>query len=118
MKSNTPIEGMWSAMSVIQMTSYLTLINLNYPQNLISFLEYLEAVHNFNSFVPNPLAWIINQEKVTMTSYRPYFEDRGFANRQMLLLCGSDLVMLIFSGIAIIFLSVVSNYFQYFLRVI
>ncbi len=99
---NTPIEGMWAAMSVMQMISYLTLLNLNYPQNVISFLEYVESVYNFNSWLPNPFSYMFpGLEKVP---YNAQFASRGFTSRNMLYLCGSDLIMLALMASAILVL--------------
>ena len=119
MNSNTPIEGMWVAVSVLQLISYLTLIKLCFPSNLLLFLEYLQYAHDFNRWLPNPFEFLFPQEKLNMTSYVDQFEERGFPNRQMLYLCGSDLVMMAAMGIAILLLTWLSKFhgiFQKFLK--
>ena len=96
---------MWAAMSAIQIMSYLTLLNLHFPQNLLAFLEYIESVHNFSKWFPNPFAFILKESQLDMSPLNEQFESRGFPNRNMLLICGSDLIMLALMLLAILVLS-------------
>jgi len=105
---------MWIAISVLQMMSYLTLMNLNFPPNLLTFLEYVEMVHNFNKWFPNPFVHLFPEKMLDMTSYNEQFESRGFNNRNMLYLCGSDLALLCLTGIGILILIPISRHISYF----
>ncbi len=107
--SNTPIEGMWAAMSVLQMMSYLTLLSLNFPDNLLTFLGYVESVHNFNKWLPNMFTYLFPSRYLDLSPYNEQFNDRGFENRITLYLCGSDLVVMAAMGLAIIVLVPLSN---------
>ncbi len=111
--SNTPIEGMWMAMSVIQMISYVTLIDLNYPANLLYFLEKLESVHNFNKWLPNPFEYVLAPSRLNMTVYNEQFGSRGFTNCQMILLCGADLIVILGMLLAVIVLKPLSSVFAF-----
>lgn len=115
MNSNTPIEGLWLTISVIQMESYLTLIEIEYPQNLLIFLRCVETVHNFNKWFPNPFTYFIEQKKLNMGSYNTQFNDRGITNRNMLFLCGSDIALMGLTLFIIIVLSCLENKITYFL---
>jgi len=112
--SNTPIEGMWIAVSVLQMMSYMTLMNLNFPQNLLTFLEYVETVHNFNKWFPNPFVYLFPEKFMDMTSYNEQFQSRGFTNRNLLYLCGSDLALLCLTVVCILILIPISRHISYF----
>jgi len=90
--------------SVLQMMSYLSLMNIYFPANFMAFLGCIESVHNFNAWFPNPFKFIFPEQNLNMTSYNSQFEERGFANRNMLYLCGSDLVLMATTGIVIILL--------------
>ena len=100
---------MWAAISVLQVMSYITLMDLAIPSNFLSFLECLESVHNFNKWFPNLFAYIFPPSKLDMTSYSEQFESRGFDNRQMLYLCGSDLLILTMMGAFIAILAPLAN---------
>ena len=102
---NTPIEGMWSMVSVLQMTSYLTLIDLYFPESLVSFIGCIESVHDFNKWLPNPFLFIFPKSKLNMTSYNQQFKNRGIDNRNMIYLCGSDLIMMGLTGLLILILT-------------
>ena len=93
--SNTPLEGMWGIVNILQVTSYLTLIDLSYPENLVQFLSYLEIVHNYSSFIPNLFEYIIQKEDIQNNPFSPTFESRNISNRNILLLCGSDIEIII-----------------------
>jgi len=114
LKSNTPIEGMWATVSVLQMMSYLTLMNLQFPQNLLAFLECIESVHDFNKWFPNPFTYLFPDSKLNMSPYNEQFESRGFKNRNMLYLCGSDLSMMLITILAIGVLIPLANIVPYF----
>jgi len=116
--SNTPIEGMWIAISVLQMISYLALININFPENLLTFLSYVETVHNFNKWFPNPFTYIIGEAKMDMTPYTEQFERRGFTNRNMVFLCGSDLALMAITILVILVLIPISGTVPYFTNLI
>ena len=95
------------------MMSYLTLISLNYPENLLSFLGYLESVHNFNKWLPNPFAYLFKDQYLDLTPYNPQFEERGFSNRNLLYLCGPDIVVMALMGLAILALVPLANVLRY-----
>ena len=99
--SNTPIEGMWAMMSMLQMMSYLTLINLSFPPNLLIFFDCLESVHNFNGWMPNIFAYVLNIKDLDLQPFNVQFEDRGFINRNLLFLCGPDFMSLLISLVTI-----------------
>jgi hypothetical protein len=103
--SNTPIEGMWSMMSMLQMLSYVTLIKLHYPPNLLIFFDCLEYVHNFNKWLPNIFDYILRPSELNLEAYNQQYEDRGFPHRNFLLLCGPDILVLLgillFTGLVI-----------------
>ncbi len=100
-------------MSVLQMMSYLTLITLNYPENVLTFLSYVGSVNNFNTWLPNPFEYIFPAKNLDLSPYNSHFEDRGFTSRNMLYLCGSDLVMLVVMGLAIVVLVPLANVLRY-----
>ncbi len=101
---NTPIEGMWVTMSVMQITSYITLLKLHLPSNLLVFLDYIESVYNFNKFLPNPFSYVFLESRLNMAAFSQQFDDRGFCNCNALLLSGSDLAMLVIMSLALIVL--------------
>jgi len=104
------------AVSTLQLMSYMTLIDLNFPQNLLTFLEYVETVHNFNKWFPNPFVYLFPGSKLDMSAYNERFEGRGFANRNMLYLCGSDLSLMAFTMLFILILIPISTHISYFLQ--
>jgi hypothetical protein len=95
---------MWAMMSTLQMLSYLTLVRLRYPANLLIFFDNLEAVHTYNSWMPNIFDYILNKKELNLESYNPAFEQRGLSNRNMLLLCGPDLMVLLMFGLLLLLL--------------
>jgi len=105
---------MWIAISVLQMMSYLALININFPENLLTFLSYVETVHNFNKWFPNPFTYFINETKMDMTPYTEQFERRGFTNRNMIYLCGSDLALMGTTTLVILILIPFARIIPYF----
>jgi len=105
---------MWATVSVLQMMSYITMLKLYFPMNLLKFLDCIESVHDFNKWFPNPFAYVLTSNKLNMEAYNEQFENRGFKNRNMLLLCGSDLVTLCLIGVAILILIPISQKIMYF----
>jgi len=105
---------MWATVSVLQMMSYITLINLNFPKNLLTFMDCLESVHDFNKWFPNPFVYLLPQSKMNMSPYNDQFNDRGFTNRNMLYLCGSDLLTMAVTSLLILILIPLSSKFAYF----
>jgi len=105
---------MWAAVSVLQMMSYITLMNLNFPMNLLAFLDCVESVHDFNKWFPNPFVYLFPPSKMNMNAYNEQFNKRGFTNRNMLYLCGSDLATMAFTGLVILLLVPLSKSFSYF----
>ena len=77
------------------------LLHLQYPKNLLIFLEALAMVHGFNRFVPNIFKYLLFDEDYHDEAYNETFEGRGFNTRTMLLLVGSELTLFIFIFIAI-----------------
>ena len=94
---------------MLQMLSYLTLVNLRYPANVLSFLDCIEAVHNSNAWIPNLFAYILNKEDLVLQPYNPQFEDRGFSSRYFLMLCSADLIMMLVMLVAIGLLSLLAS---------
>ncbi len=88
-------------MSMLQMMSYLTLMTMEYPPNLLVFFDCLESVHNFNKWMPNIFTFILRVEDLDRQPFNPQFEERGFTNRNLLLLCGPDLMSLCLTLLAI-----------------
>ena len=86
---------MWGIVNILQLLSYLTLMKLAFPKNLLNFLEYIQIVHNFNSFLPNIFVYILDKDELDMSSFSQTFESRDIPNRNILLLCGSDIEMII-----------------------
>lgn len=111
--SNTPIEGMWAMVSVLQMMSYMTLLDLNFPGNLIAFLKCIESVHDFNKWFPNPFTYLFPPSTLNMAAYTEEFENRGITNRNMVYLCGSDLVVMGATGLLILLLTPLSGAIRY-----
>ncbi len=105
---------MWATMSVLQMMSYLTLMSLNFPDNFLTFLGYMESVNNFNKWLPNPFQYLFPSKYLDLSPYNAQFDERGFSNRNMLYLCGSDLVMMAAMGLAILVLVPMANVLAYF----
>ena len=100
-------------MSMLQMLSYLTLINLNYPANVLSFFDCIEGVHNSNMWIPNLFALLLKKEQLDLTPYNQQFEDRGFRNRNFLLLCNADLLMMTLMLAAIALLILLASAWTY-----
>jgi len=108
---------MWATVSVLQMTSYVTLMNLNFPQNLLAFLDCVESVHDFNRWFPNPFVYMFPPSRMNMSAYNDQFNSRGFTNRNMLYLCGSDIATMAITGLLILILIPLSNSFPYYLMI-
>ena len=94
---------MWGIVNILQLISYLTLINIIFPENLSEFLSYLEIVHNFNSFIPNLFKYVVQDED--NSSFSATFKSRNIPTRNILLLCGSDIESIF---IIIIFLTILN----------
>ena len=77
------------------------LLPLQYPKNLLIFLEALSLVHGFNKYVPNMFKILLFDEDYHDSAYNKTFEQRGFDTRTMLLLVGSEISMFVFIFIAI-----------------
>ena len=101
---------MWAVVSNLQLMSYITLMNLYFPDNLIIFLGWIESVHNFNKWMPNILGYMVKSGQVDISPLNDQFASRGFNSRIMVLLCGGDLQMLALSAVAIIILSLLSQH--------
>ena len=95
---------MWSAISVLQALSYVSLVDLYFPPNFLSFLESVGTSHDFNKWFPNPFASLFPPNKLNMSTFNPLFVSRGFKNRQMLHLCGSDFSTMLIVGVLIVIL--------------
>jgi len=112
---------MWATVSVLQMMSYITLMNLDFPINLLSFLDCIESVHDFNKWFPNPFIYLFPQNKMNMDPFNDQFNNRGFTNRNMLFLCGSDLITLAATGLVILILiplsSKIAYFYSYFIQI-
>ena len=93
---------MWAMVSVLQMMSYMTLIDLYFPENLLAFLKCIESVHDFNKWFPNPFTYLFPPNKLNISPYNEQFEKRGFSNRNTVYLCGSDLIIMGATGMFII----------------
>ena len=79
------------------------MMDLNLPQNIKGFLEYMEKVHSFGAAIPNPLVTFGSKYKEMISNKR--FYERGFTTNYALYLCGSDLEMIVVQVIAAILLS-------------
>lgn len=101
---------MWSIVSSLQFISFLSLIKLNYPGNLMLFLGYLDEVNNYNSLIPNIFDFLLNKGNLTMVPYNSQFEARGIGNRNMLLLVGSDLQIM---GVTLLFLFILEIFIMH-----
>ena len=107
------MEEMWALINMIQMSSYLTLLQIRFPKNLLIFFEYLESVHNFNKWMPNGFAYILKTSELNKEPYSDNFLDRGLDNRLLIILCGADIQMMILNILAICFLSVGASKIKY-----
>ena len=92
---NTPLEGMWAIINVIQLLSYITLMQLKFPENVLIFFEQIESVHNYNKWFPNGFEYILKRSTVYDTPYNDQFAKRGFNSSVMLFLAGSDIIVMI-----------------------
>ena len=97
---------MWTIVSSLQFISYVSLIKINFPGNLLIFLDYLNEVHNYNSLLPNIFSYFMDKTNLTLVPYNSQYEARGIANRNILLLVGADLQILIFSLLGLFCLSI------------
>ncbi len=108
---------MWATMSMLQMLSYLTLVNINYPGNMLSFFDCIEGVHNSNMWIPNVFSYIFNKDDLGLEPYNKQYEDRGLGHRNFLLLCNADLVVMLLMLLAIGVLLLLAGVWTYYLRV-
>lgn len=114
---NTPIEGMWALVCMIQLASYLTMLNLELPSNLKSVLNYMEMVHSFGAAIPNPLVSFARDKMLNITNNR--FYERGFTTNYSLYLCGSDIEMIVLQVLlayAVSKLALKIKFFQRFVK--
>ena len=110
--SNTPLEGLWGLINVLQLISYTMLLHLKYPKNLLIFLEALSLVHGFNTYVPNIFKFLLFEENNRDQPYNETFEQRGFDTRTMLILVGSEISLFVFIFMAIAILILVKRMFK------
>ena len=108
--SNTPLEGLWGLINVLQLISYTMLLPLQFPKNLLIFLDAIAMVHGFNKFIPNLFAFLIFDEDYHDQAYNDTFKNRGFDTRTMLLLVGSELTLFLFIFIAIGLLLIIKKF--------
>ena len=101
MHSNTPLEGLWGLINVLQLISYTMLIPLFFPKNLLMLLENIALVHGFNKFIPNLFKYIFTQDDRQREPFNHTFKKRGFNNRTMILLAGSEITAYCFIIIGI-----------------
>jgi hypothetical protein len=80
--------------------SYLTMLNIDMPNNLQSFMKYIEKVHTFGAVVPNVFGYVAPTRSLTVTPNEKY-RDRGYNYTSALILAGSDIEMIIIQSIAI-----------------
>lgn len=99
---------MWTIVSSLQFMSYVSLIKLNFPSNLMLFLDYLSQVHNYNSLLPSIFDYTMNKQNLTLVPYNSQFGARGIGNRNFLLLAGADLQVIIFSLIGLFLLNMLA----------
>ena len=71
------------------------LLSLQFPKNLLIFLEAIALVHGFNRFVPNLFKYLVFDEDYHDESYNETYKSRGFNTRTMLLLIGSELTLFV-----------------------
>ena len=86
---------MWVIVSSLQFLSYMTLMNLNFPPNLLTFLDYIQQVHDFNRWMPNAFDLVLDKRHMDLTPYNSQYNSRGINTRNMLLLCGGDMEILV-----------------------
>ena len=107
---NTPIEGMWAMINVIQMMSYITLMKLDFPDHVLIFFSQIESVHNYNKWLPNAFEYIFSKSSFEDAPYNDNFARRGFTSSIMLYLAGSDLIVLSVMVIAVGILTVLARF--------
>lgn len=76
--------------SSLQFISYLSLIRISFPANLMIFIDYLNTVHNYNSMIPNVFSYFLVGKDISSTAYNAQFAERGILNCNMLILVGGD----------------------------
>ena len=111
--SNTPLEGLWGLINVLQLISYTMLLPLLFPKNLLIFLGNMAMVHGFNKFTPNLFKYILYDEEYSESPLNDTYKNRGFSSRTMILLVGSELTTFCFIFILIGILLVLKKYFKY-----
>ena len=93
--SNTPLEGLWGIINVLQLISYTMLLSLYFPENLLIFLKAVSLAHGYNKFVPNIFKYLVFDDELHEDSYNDTFKKRGFSNRTTLLLIGSEITSIL-----------------------
>ena len=111
--SNTPLEGLWGLINVLQLISYTMLLPLLFPKNLLIFLEAIALVHGFNKFVPNLFKYLIFDDDYHEQSFNSTFKSRGFDNRTMILLVGSEFTLFLIIFLIIGFLLLLKKCLKY-----
>ncbi len=69
------------------------MIKVTIPLNLNTLIDYMEQVHAFGSVIPNVFRFIARNEVLVMKN--EYFKARGYSTSMSMLVCGSDLEMII-----------------------
>ena len=70
-------------------------------------------VHGFNRFVPNMFMYLFFHGDYEEEPYNETFKNRGFNNRTMILLVGSEITMLCLILLLTVFLVVLKKYIKY-----
>ena len=100
---------MWAIINVIQMLSYITLMQLEFPENVLIFFGQIESVHNYNKWLPNVFSLILETNKFNDEAYNDSFERRGFNSCIMLILAGSDFIVLAVMVISVAVLAILKR---------
>ena len=115
--SNTPLEGLWGLINVLQLISYTMLLPLLFPKNLLIFLENMAMVHGFNKYTPNLFKYIFYDKEYSETPLNTTYKNRGFNSRTMILLVGSELTTFCFIFILIGILLLLKKYCKYIIYI-
>ena len=76
------------------------MLDINLPNNLQSFMKYIEKVHTFGAVIPNVFGYVASTKSLTLTP-NENFRNRGYNYTSALILAGSDIEMIIIQSIAI-----------------
>lgn len=112
--SNTPLEEMWVVISALQFISYLPLVNIHFPPNLLIFMEYIQSVHDYNSWVPNAFDYYLDKSKMNMLAYGPQYVIRNINNSNFLLLCGGDIEILVLTLVSLFLIKFIIPNYRFF----